>query len=322
MAKTGITIYGCEEDEAFLFQNMAARFNVMPTITASPVSESNVELARGSQCISVNHKTQVTDATLLALSKIGVKYISTRSIGYNHINRDFAKGLGITIGNVAYSPDSVADYTILLMLMTIRDAPSTLDRAAAHDFRLGDKQGKELRDMTIGVVGTGHIGAAVINRLRGFGCRVIAYDHRHKTSADYVLLDELFEKSDIVTLHIPLTSETFHLLNRERIRQMKPDAFVINTSRGSLIDTPALIEALENSKLSGVALDVLEGEEGIFYNDFRNKSIENKPLLSLQKMPNVIITPHTAYYTDHALHDIIEHSITNCLKFIKEKIYE
>jgi D-specific alpha-keto acid dehydrogenase len=201
------------------------------------------------------------------------------------------------------------------MLMAVRNAKSIISRADIHDFRLNDVRGKELRDMTIGVIGTGRIGAAVMDRLRGFGCRILAYDHRPKTSADYVPLDELLQQSDIVTLHTPLNADTHYLLNRQRIEQLKHGAFIINTGRGSLLDTEALILALESGKLGGAALDVLEGEEGIFYADCRNKPIESKLLLQLEKFPNVLITPHTAYYTEHALSDTVENSIINCLKF-------
>ena len=315
MAKMGITIYGCEPDEAILFREMAPRFGVMLTITAAPVSEANIELASGNRCISVNHKTQITNSILCALSQAGVAYLSTRSTGCNHIDVDFAQSVGISVENVVYSPDSVADYTLMLMLMVVRNVKSTLSRADMHDYRLNDVRGKELRDMTIGVIGTGRIGAAVMDRLRGFGCQILAYDHHPKTSANYVPLDELLQQSDIVTLHTPLNAETNHLLNRQRIEQMKHGAFIINTGRGSLLDTEALIPALESGRLGGAALDVLEGEQGIFYADYRNKPIESKLLLQLQKLPNVLITPHTAYYTDHALRDTIENTMINCLKF-------
>lgn len=315
MTKMGITMYGCEPDEAVLFQELASRFDVTPTITDTPISETSSELASGNRCISVSHKTKVTPSILQALKQAGVEYISTRSAGYNHIDVAFAQSIGITVGNVAYSPDSVADYTLMLMLMLARNAKSTLSRAAMHDYRLNEVRGRELRDMTVGVVGTGRIGTATIDRLQGFGCHVVAYDHRSKIAADYVSLDELLHQSDIVTLHTPLTDDTHHLLNRERIAQMKHGALVINTGRGPLIDTDALITALQSGRLGGAALDVLEGEEGVFYSDYREKPVENKELLRLQKMPNVLITPHTAYYTDHALHDIIEHTITNCLNF-------
>jgi D-specific alpha-keto acid dehydrogenase len=311
----GITIYGCGQDEAVVFREMAPRFGVLPTITEAEVSEANIELAFGTRCISVSHKTQVTNPTLLALSRAGVEYISTRSIGSNHINVKYAESVGVTVGNVAYSPDSVADYTLMLMLMAVRNAKSIVRRADAHDYRLSDVRGKELRDLTIGVIGTGRIGTAVIDRLRGFGCRILAHDNRPKTAADYVPLDELLQLSDIVTLHTPLNAGTHHLLNRQRIAQMKHGAFIINTGRGALLDTEALIPALESGRLGGAALDVLEGEEGVFYADRRNTPIESEPLLRLQRMPNVLISPHTAYYTDHALSDIVENSLINCLNF-------
>jgi D-specific alpha-keto acid dehydrogenase len=317
--RTGITIFGCGQDEAVLFRELTPRFGVTPTITAAAVSEANVELTVGNRCISVGHKTQITNATLLALSGAGVTYISTRSIGYNHIDLGYAERVGISVENVAYSPDSVADYTLMLMLMAVRHAKSMVRRAEVHDYRLNDVRGKELRDLTVGVVGTGRIGAAVMDRLRGFGCRVLAYDNRPKTSAEYVPLDELLRQSDIVTLHTPLNVDTHHLLNRRRIRQMKHGAFVVNTGRGALLDTEALIPALESGRLSGAALDVLEGEEGIFYADCRNEPIESQSLLRLHKLPNVLISPHTAYYTDHALSDTVESSITNCLKFERRK---
>ncbi|MEA4926933.1 MAG: D-lactate dehydrogenase VanH [Syntrophomonadaceae bacterium] len=319
MAKTGITIYGCGQDEAVLFREMAPRFGVMPTITDAAVSEVNIELAFGNRCISVGHKTQITNSVLLALSQAGVKYISTRSIGYNHINVKGAESVGISVENVAYSPDSVADYTLMLMLMAVRNAKSIISRADIHDFRLNDVRGKELRDMTIGVIGTGRIGAAVMKRLRGFGCHILAYDRRPQTSADYVPLDELLQQSDIVTLHTPLNADTNQLFNCQRIERMKHGALLINTGRGSLLDTEALIPALESGKLSGAALDVLEGEEGVFYFDYREKPIASKLLLRLQKLPNVLITPHTAYYTEHALSDTVENTIINCLKFERRK---
>jgi len=312
---TGITIYGCGRDEAVLFREAAPRFGVVPAMTEAAVSEATIELALGNRCISVGHKTRITIPTLFALSQAGVEYISTRSIGCNHINVAYAESVGISVENVTYSPDSVADYTLMLMLMAVRNAKSIVRRADTHDYRLSDVRGRELRDLVVGVVGTGRIGAAVMDRLRGFGCRILAYDKRPKTAADYVPLDELLRLSDVVTLHTPLNADTRHLLSRRRIEQMKRGAYIINTGRGSLLDTEALIPALESGRLAGVALDVLEGEDGIFYADCRNKPIGNEPLLRLQRLPNALISPHTAYYTDHALSDMVENSIVNCLEF-------
>jgi D-specific alpha-keto acid dehydrogenase len=309
----GITIYGCEQGEAALFREMAPRLGVVPTITEAAVSEANIDLALGNRCISISHKKQVTNSTLLALSEAGVTYISTRSVGYNHIDLNYAKSVGISVETVAYSPDSVADYTLMLMLMTVRHAKSVIKRVDVHDYTLNDQRGRELRDLTVGVIGTGRIGGAVMDRLRGFGCRTLAYDTRPKTSAHYVTLDALLEQSDIVTLHTPLTAETHHLLDGHRIERMERGAVIVNTGRGALLDTEALVSALESGRLGGAALDVLEGEEGIFYADCSNRPIDSELLLRLHKLPTVLISPHTAYYTDHALRDTVENSLINCL---------
>ena len=315
----GITAYGCGPDEAAVFREVAPRFGVVPTITEAAVAEANIELASGNRCISVGHKTPVTNSTLLALSRAGVGYVSTRSIGCNHIDVKYAQSVGICVGTVAYSPDSVADYTLMLMLMAVRNAKSVIRQTDAHDYRLHDVRGKELRDLTVGVVGTGRIGSAVMDRLRGFSCRTLAYDTRPTAAAHYVPLDELLAQSDIVTLHTPLTAGTHHLLDRRRIEQLKQGAFIINTGRGALLDTESLLSALESGRLGGAALDVLEGEDGIFYADRRTTPIENTPLPRLQQLPNVIISPHTAYYTDHALNDTVENTIINCLTFQQEE---
>jgi D-specific alpha-keto acid dehydrogenase len=316
MTSVGVTIYGCEPDEAALFRRLAPRFGVRPTITAAAVTAANAELAAGNRCVSVGHKTRVDNAALLGLGRAGVRYLNTRSIGYNHIDVGYAKSVGIAVENVAYSPDSVADYTLMLILMAVRHAKSMVRRADVHDYRLGETRGKELRDLTAGVVGTGRIGAAVVDRLRGFGCRVLAHDSRPGTTADYVPLDELLRRSDIVTLHTPLTAETHHLLDRERIERMRPGAVVVNTGRGALLDTVALLAALESGRLGGAALDVLEDEEGIFYADHRGRPIESKTLVRLQELPNVLLSPHTAYYTEHALSDTVENSLRNCSNFM------
>jgi D-specific alpha-keto acid dehydrogenase len=298
-----------------LFRQMGPRLGVLPAITDASLSDVNLDLARGNRCVSVGHKTRILGATLLALRQAGVEYLSTRSIGYNHIDVQCAERLGICVENIAYSPDSVADYTLMLMLMLVRGAKTTVSRAQIHDYRLNDVRGKELRDMTVGVIGTGRIGAAVMDRLRGFGSRILAYDRCPRVSADYVALDELLEQSDLVTLHTPLNADTRHLLDRPRIERLRQGSFIVNTGRGALLDTEALLRALEVGRLGGAALDVLEGEERVFYADHSLSGIEDRLLLRLQQLPNVLITPHTAYYTEHALSDTVENTLLNCLRF-------
>lgn len=317
MKGLGITVYGCERDEAEVFGELSPRFGVVPTVTGAAVSEASVISVPGNRCVSVGHKSEVSGPALRALRDTGVEYISTRSIGFDHIDLDAAEKLGITVENVVYPPDGVADYTLMLMLMAIRNAKEVVSSVARHDFRLGSVRGKELRDLTVGVLGVGHIGAAVVERLRGFGCRVLAYNNgrRAAAAADYVSLDELLLASDIVTLHVPLNADTHHFIGRKQIEAMKQGAFLVNTGRGGLVDTDALIGALEIGKLGGAALDVLEGEEGHFYLDRTERPVDNQFLLRLQGLPNVIVTPHTAYYTERALRDTVEKTIVNCLNF-------
>jgi D-specific alpha-keto acid dehydrogenase len=190
-----------------------------------------------------------------------------------------------------------------------------LTRVDRYDYRLTEQRGRELRDLTVGVVGTGRIGAAVIDRLAGFGCRVLAHDQHPAASAEHVSLDELLRGSDLVTLHTPLTAGTHHLLDRDRIGRLRHGAIVVNTGRGPLVDSDALLAALESGQLGAAALDVVEGEEGIFYADRRDTPPTGTTLARLQQLPNVVVSPHTAYYTDHALRDTVENSIANCLRF-------
>jgi D-specific alpha-keto acid dehydrogenase len=308
----GVTAYGCGPHEAALFRDLAPRLGVVPTLTAAAPSESNAHLASGTRCVSVDHKTPVTRATLHALRETGVAYLSTRSIGRNHVDTRWATRLGIEVGTVSYSPDSVADYTLMLMLMAVRHAKPVIRRADCHDYRLHDVPGRELRDLTVGVVGTGRIGTAVVDRLRGFGCRLLTHDLR--PGAADVPLDVLLEHSDIVSLHVPLTSGTHHLLDERRIARMRAGAHVVNTGRGGLLDTEALLVALEGGRLGGAALDVVEGEQDQFYADRRRAGVVD--LLSrLHALPNVLISPHTAYYTDHALRDAVEGSLVGCIRF-------
>ncbi|WP_423059382.1 NAD(P)-dependent oxidoreductase [Brevibacterium linens] len=312
-------VFGCSNDEALIFRELGARFGISPMIVEDPVGESNADLARGTRCISVSHKTPITNRTLVALRNVGVEHISTRSIGSNHIDVAFAERAGISVETVSYSPDSVADYTLMLMLMALRHAKSTVRRTDAHDYRLDEVRGRELRDLTVGVIGTGRIGTAVVNRLRGFGCHVLGIDRQSRSATAGTDIDDLIEHSDIVTLHTPLTLQTHHLLNRQRIERMRPGAIVVNTGRGPLLDTEALLSALESGQLGGAALDVIEGEEGIFYSDHRDQPLANEALVRLQRLSNVLISPHSGYYTDHALRDLVENSIINYLKFESRK---
>jgi D-specific alpha-keto acid dehydrogenase len=313
--RTGITAYGCDRDEHDLIRESARRLGVEAAVTGEPVSVAGARLAAGNRCVSVDHRTRVTGPILQALGRAGVRYLSTRSIGVDHIDLEQADRAGITVGNVEYSPAAVADYTLMLMVMSLRHTRSVLDRTAAQDYRPPPTRGRELRDLTVGVVGTGRIGAAVVDRLTGFGCRILAHDPRPTTSADYVPLEDLLRRSDVVTLHVPLDARTRQLLDRARLGELKDGAILVNTGRGALVDTEALADELERGRLGGAALDVLEGEDGIFGTDRRGAAVDWPVLARLQRLPNVIVTPHVAYHTDHALRDVVESSLLRCLTF-------
>jgi len=318
--RPAVVVFDCPDRDVELLREAAARAGVRPIITSAPVSAATAELATGIRCISISHQAPVPRSVLLALRRAGVGYISTRSIGEDHIDIESARQLGITVQNVAYSPDSVADHTVMVMLMALRQAKQLINRVAAADFRLPDRPGRELRDLTVGVVGTGRIGTAVITRLAEFGCRILAHDRNlagpmPEESLNRSSLTGLLRNSDIVTLHTPCTPETYHLIDADRLAQFKPNAVLINTGRGGLVDTPALVRVLESGALAGAALDVIEGEEEIFANDCADKVVANPQLVRLQQLPNVLITPHAAYYTEHALTDMFVGSITNCLAF-------
>jgi D-specific alpha-keto acid dehydrogenase len=312
-----ITIFGCDVDEADVFRERAPFFGVTPVITSAAPTPETAHLARGSRCISVSHKSPISHQDLSALNKVGVRYISTRSIGHDHIDAAYARSVGMTVEPVAYSPGSVADFTLMLMLMAVRQAKAGLLRSIAGDYRLPQTRGRELRDLTVGVVGTGRIGSAVVDRLRGFECRIVAYDRATSAVAEYVSLDELLRISDIVTLHTPLDETTHHLLDGAAFERMKAGAYLINTARGALIDTAGLVAALESGHLAGAALDVVEGEQGVFYTNRRHQKAEATAFQRLTALPNVVITPHTAYYTDHALTDTVVNGLINCLRFEK-----
>jgi D-specific alpha-keto acid dehydrogenase len=320
----GLTVYGCEPDEAALFDALCPRLGFVATLRRDAVSAANADAAVGSRCVSVGHKSEVSGPTLRALREAGVEYLSTRSVGLDHIDLRVAAELGITVESVVYAPDGVADYTLMLILMAIRDATGTVRAADRHDFRLSASRGKDLRDMTVGVLGLGRIGSAVAKRLHGFGCHVLATGNRPTGAAmaELVSFDELLRESDVVTLHLPLDSDTHHIIGRPQIELMKPGACLVNTGRGALVDTRALVAALETGRLGGAALDVLEGEEGLFYTDCATGPIDNPHLLRLQRLPNVIVTPHTAYYTERTLRDTVDGTLRNCRRFERSRCDE
>ncbi len=317
-----ILAYSHRKDETEYFKKFSSKYNVEIILSDSAPDMDTAELSRGIDYISII-TTPVNEELLRKFKDCGVKFISTRTIGYDHIDLKSAEKLGIHVGNATYSPNSVADYTIMMMLMAVRKMKLIMDRSSSQDFSLGMVQGKELPNLTVGVIGTGRIGETVIKHLSGFGCRIIAHDIYEKESikkyAEYRDLEYVLQNSDIITLHMPATEDNYHLINKKTISEMKDDVFIINTGRGSLINTDDFIEGIENGKIAGAALDVIENETGLYYNDLKGHVLNNRQLAVLKSFPNVIVTPHTAFYTDQAVSDMVENSIRSIMLFDEKK---
>lgn len=314
--------YNCRSDELVYFQKFSEQYHIDLITSREAPSPETVAAAQGCRCISII-TTPMTRDLLQQFYDAGVRFLSTRSIGYDHIDLTAAREIGMHIGNVSYTPNSVADYTVMLALMATRKVKAIARRSQAQDFSLAGVQGVELHNMTAGVIGTGRIGRLVAQRLAAFGCRVLCNDlfesNELQGVAEYVPLYRLLAESDLITLHMPATKKNYHLINAETIAAMKDGVFLVNTARGSLIDTASFLDAVESGKIGGAALDVIENETGLFYNNRKNEILTNREWAVLRSYPNVIVIPHTAFYTDQAVSDMVEHSIESCLLFEKNQ---
>ncbi len=319
-SKHRIIAYSHRSDETGYFQAFAEKYQVEVVLREEKPTLDTAHLAEGFPCVSII-TTPVDSALVGALNDRGVRFISTRTIGYDHIDLEAASSSGLRVGNASYSPATVAEYAVMLMMMSVRRIKAILRKSDAQDYSLSGAQGRELGKLTVGVAGTGRIGATVIRILQGFGCRVLAYDpfpnEAIRPLAQYVSWEELLERSDVISLHIPATEANTHIVSATAFARMKKGAILINTARGSLVDTAALIEAIEAGKLGGAALDVIEEEHGLYYNDLRGVPLPNRDLALLRSFPNVLVTPHTAFYTDQAVSDMVENSIRSCVAFMR-----
>ncbi len=317
-----IFVYAMREfDEKKFFDKLAENLDVEYGYTTEYPSLENASLAEGYDALCVT-PCDFNHSIIDKFHKMGIKCIATRSIGYDHIDLDYVKSLGMGVSHVDYAPDTVADYSIMLMLMCCRNICHILKRADIQDFSLKGKIGKDISDCTIGIIGTGRIGQTVIKHLSGFGCKILAYDlypsEAMKEYAEYVSLEKLYKSSDIISLHTPATAKNYHLLNEQAFEQMREGVIIVNTARGSLIDATALTDALESGKVGHAALDVWEQENGMIYVNRMGDTIQNREYALLKSFPNVIMAPHTAFYTEKAvnsmaynafkcIHDMLEH---------------
>lgn len=290
-----------EFDEKPMFDRLAGEFDAQYGYSTEYPCPDNVSLAAGYDAVSCTPCNMGADM-LQRFYDVGVRYVATRSIGFDHIDLEKARQLGMGVCRVSYEPETVADYAIMLMLMCCRNMPHIMNRSLVQDYSLQGKMGRDISDCTVGVVGAGRIGSTVIRHLSGFGCKLLAYDPcvspRAESPAEYVSLEELYARSDIVTLHTPATAENYHMIDARALQQMRDGVILINTARGALVDTEALIQGLESGKVGHTALDVLEDEAGLYYANRMGDVIANRQMAVLRSFPNVILSPHTAFYTE------------------------
>ncbi len=311
-------------DEKAYFDELCAREGFEYDTCTDYPSVENAYLARGCDAISII-VTDMNEALLTALAEQGVRYILTRSIGTEHIDMAAARKLGLRVASVVYSPESVANYAIMLMLMCCRKFPYVLDRARIQDYSLPGKRGRELSKMTVGVIGTGRIGRTVLKHLSGFGCRLLGYDRYPNEGAEklceMVDLETIYRECDVISLHCPATKDNHHMINAGTLSMMKPGVILINTARGGLIDTMALIDALERGHVGAAGLDVIENEYGLYYINHTGEAMNNRELALLGSFPNVIVAPHAAFYTDVSVYDMVRCTVEACAAFERGEPY-
>jgi D-lactate dehydrogenase len=274
-------------------------------------------LAAGAPAVCAFVNDKLDQASLRQLAAGGTRLVALRSAGFNNVDLPVARSLGLTVARVpAYSPHSVAEHAVALILALNRKLHRAYARVREGNFSLDGLLGFDLHGRTVGVVGTGRIGAVAAKILTGFGCGILAYDVAEnpdcvQLGVRYVPLDELWAKSDIITLHAPLTPETRHMVDAAAIRQMRPGVMIVNTGRGALVDTAALIDGLKSGQVGYLGLDVYEEEEQLFFQDRSSEVITDDVFSRLLTFPNVIVTAHQAFFTREALDAISHTTLTN-----------
>jgi D-lactate dehydrogenase len=283
----------------------------------SRLTPDTARLADGSEAVCAFVNDDLGEGTLQELSRIGVRHIALRSAGFNHVDLTAARSLGLSVVRVpAYSPNAVAEHTIALILAVNRNIPRAHDRVRDRNFSLEGLVGFDLKGKTVGVIGTGKIGALVARLLWHFRCHVVAFDPvvdeaLVELGIEYVALDELWPQCDIISLNAPLTAQTRHLVNAATIARCKPGFMLVNTGRGPLVDTAAVVEALKSGQIGSLALDVYEEEGALFFQDRSSDILDDDVFARLLTFPNVVITAHQAFLTNEALASIAEVTLAN-----------
>ena len=310
-----VTAYSVRPDEDEFFVQYGKELGLEVRILNVLPDIDNLSLAEGSDAISIV-TNRIDRAMVEKIASMGIHLLSTRTAGFDHIDTKACDEYGIKYGNVTYSTSTVAEFAVMLMVMGLRKVPSTVALANVQDFTVTKaKRGKELRTCTVGVVGTGKIGRRVTEILSGYGCKIIAYDlHPSAPGLEYVSLDELLSRSDVITFHIPMNPGEDYLIGKEEFGKMKDGVVIVNTARGGIIDTYALVDAVEQGKVGFALLDVVEDEKKMYYSDYREVRLDNRRYMLLKGYPQIYVTPHLAFFTNEGVSEMVLHS----LEWIKE----
>ena len=311
-----VAFYDAKAYDKPSFEKYGEQNDIQFRFLETKLNEDTAALAEGCDAVCVFVNDDVNAEVIAKLHKIGVKLIALRSAGYNNVDVHAAFGKIHVVHVPAYSPYAVAEHAAALLLTSVRRIHKAYNRTREFNFSLNGLTGFDLHGKTVGVIGAGKIGRIFINICRGFGMHVIVFD-RHPADDDieYVSLEELFRRSDVISLHCPLTDETRHLIDGAAIAKMKKGVVIINTSRGALIDAEALLEGIKDRKIGAACLDVYEEEADIFFEDRSGHIMDDELLSRLISMPNVIVTSHQAFLTQDALDNIAQTTVNNILSY-------
>ncbi|MES2660784.1 MAG: 2-hydroxyacid dehydrogenase [Verrucomicrobiota bacterium] len=316
-----VTIFSSKAyDEQFLRESNAA-FDHELIFIENRLKPETAVLAHGSPAVCAFVNDELDAETLKKLSAGGTRFIAMRCAGFNNVDLAAAKALGLLVARVpAYSPHAVAEHAVALLLTLNRHIHKAYNRVREGNFSIDGLIGSDVHGKTIGVVGTGIIGGIFARIMTGFGCEVLAHDIAPNpecvvAGVKYVGLEELFHRSHAVSLHCPLMPATYHLINEQSLGQMRDGIFIVNTSRGALIDTEAAITAIKSGRIGGLALDVYEEESALFFEDLSFRIIQDDVFMRLTTFPNVLVTGHQAFFTREAMENIARTTLTNLADF-------
>jgi D-lactate dehydrogenase len=293
------------------------------TFAECRLTKETIHLSAGNIALALFSSDDASAENLRALHHQGVRYLTLRSVGYDHVDLKVAQELGIKVANVPeYSPYAIAEHGVAMLLALNRKLYQSQLLLQLQDYRLDTLVGFDLHGKTIGVIGTGKIGFAFARIMHGFGCQLLAFDPIPNPEASslkmpYVSLDDLLEKSDVVSLNCPLNEHTKYLLDKKEFARMKKGAILVNTARGGVIRTTALLDSIKNGHLGGACLDVYEKEKGLFFFDYRDKIVEDEVFRQLLSFPNILITGHQAFLTNEALQGITDTTMENLTAYEK-----